>query len=133
MSTRTIASTLLCLALASMAFAQATGTGSVIGRITDASGAVLPGANITLKSPEALGVYSAVSGPDGSYRVGNLPPATYEARAELQGFQTAVQRITVRLNTTLETNFTLTLGAMSETVTVPSRRRWSIRSAPASR
>jgi Carboxypeptidase regulatory-like domain len=118
MSTRTIASTLLCLALASMAVAQATGTGSVIGRITDASGAVLPGANITLKSPEALGVYSAVSGPDGSYRVGNLPPATYEARAELQGFQTAVQRITVRLNTTLETNFTLTLGAMSETVTV---------------
>ena len=36
---------------ASLAFAQASGTGSVIGRITDASGAVLPGVTVTLKLP----------------------------------------------------------------------------------
>ena len=108
------------LALASLAFAQASGTGSVIGRITDTSGAVLPGVTVTLKSPEALGQYTAVTAADGTYRVGNLPPATYEAKAELSGFQTALQHVTVRINSTITLEFSLTVGAMSETVTVTS-------------
>ena len=47
------------LTLASLAFAQASGTGSVIGKVTDSSGAVLPGVTVTLKSPEALGQFIA--------------------------------------------------------------------------
>ena len=114
---------LALLAAALMAFpsfglAQASGTGSVIGRVADSSGAVLPGVTVTLKSPEALGRYTGLTDAEGLYRVNNLPPATYEARAELQGFQASVQRITVRLNSTTSADFALAVGSMSETVTV---------------
>ncbi|MBE3073534.1 MAG: TonB-dependent receptor, partial [Actinobacteria bacterium] len=112
---------LLALALAmipSFAFAQASGTGSVVGRVADSSGAVLPGVTVTFKSAEALGQYTGVTDAQGQYRVTNLPPATYEARAELQGFQAALQKVTVRINSTVTLEFTLSVGSMTETVTV---------------
>ena len=102
------------LAMPVLAFGQATGTGTVTGRIVDTSGGVLPGVTVTLKSPEALGQYTAVTDAQGLYRVSNLPPATYEARAELQGFQAAVQRVAVRVATTLSVDYTLSVGAMTE-------------------
>jgi hypothetical protein len=100
--------------------AQATGTGSVLGKITDSSGGVLPGVTVTLKSPEALGQFSAVTDAQGQYRVNNLPPATYEARAELAGFQSALQSVTVRLSGTVALDFALAIGSMAEAVTVTS-------------
>lgn len=109
----------LCAALMpSLALAQASGTGSVVGKVVDSSGAVLPGVTVTLKSAEAMGQYTGVTDPKGDYRVANLPPATYEARAELQGFQASSQKVTVRLNTTVTLEFTLAIGSMSETVMV---------------
>jgi carboxypeptidase family protein len=110
-----VSALLLCPALA---FAQATGTGIVTGRVVDSSGAVLPGVTVTMKSPQALGQFNAVTDAQGVYRIGNLPPAAFEARAELQGFQTVVQSVTVRVATTLPVDFTLAVGAMSETVNV---------------
>src|SRR5262245_64234958 len=89
------------------AFAQATGTGIVTGRVVDSSGAVLPGVTVTMKSPQALGQFTAVTDAQGLYRISNLPPATYDARAELQGFQTVVHPVTVRVATTLPVDFTL--------------------------
>ena len=106
------------LLLPSFVFAQASGTGTVTGRIVDSSGAVLPGVTVTMKSPQALGQFTAISDSQGLYRIANLPPATYEARAELQGFQTVVQPVAVRVSTTLSVDFTLSVGAMTETVNV---------------
>ncbi len=99
-------------------FGQAGVTGTITGRIVDSSGAVVPGASVTLKSPEALGEHTTVTDSQGLYRIQNLQPATYDARAELQGFQTAATKVTVRLGATTEVNFTLSVGSMSETVTV---------------
>ena len=98
--------------------AQATGTGTVTGRIVDSSGGVLPGVTVTLKSPQALGQFSTMSDAQGQYRIASLSPATYDARAELQGFQTVVQQVAVRVATTLAVDFTLSVGAMTETVSV---------------
>ncbi len=123
-----LASPLLLLPVT--AGAQATGTGTVIGRVTDSSAAVLPGVTVTLKSAEAMGHYTAVTDAQGAYRVVNLPPASYEARAELQGFQTAVQRVMVRVATTLSVDFSLSVGAMTETVTVRSPHGSSAAGAP---
>lgn len=106
------------LLLPAILYAQATGTGSVFGKITDTSGGILPGVTVTFKSPEALGTFTAVTDAEGGYRVSNLPPATFEARAELQGFQTSVQKVSVRIGGTLKLDFSLAVGAMSETVNV---------------
>jgi hypothetical protein len=112
---------LLVLALASVpagAFAQRTTTGTITGKIIDSSGAVLPGVTVSLKSPEALGDFSGVTDGQGTFRVTNLPPATYDVRAELSGFQTVIRKATVRLNAVTEVDFTLAVGAVSETITV---------------
>ena len=101
-----------------VAFGQRATTGVVTGRIVDSSGGAMPGVTVTLKSPEALGDFSAISDHEGIYRVGSLPPATYEVKAELQGFQSVVRQAAVRLNGVTQVDFTLTVGAMSETVTV---------------
>ena len=52
------------------------------------------------------------------YRVTNLPPATYDVRAELSGIQSVVRKAPVRLNGVTEVDFTLSVGAVAETVTV---------------
>ena len=98
--------------------AQRATTGTVTGKVIDASGAVLPGVAISLQSPEALGQFSAVTDAQGLYRVTNLAPATYQVRAELSGFQTVIRTATVRLNAVTEVAFTLAVGSVSETVTV---------------
>jgi hypothetical protein len=104
--------------LPAIAVAQRTTTGTVAGKVVDSSGAVLPGVTVTLKSAEALGAFTAVTDGTGTYRVANLPPALYEARAELQGFQTVTRQVTVRLNAVLDVDFTLSVGSMAETVVV---------------
>jgi hypothetical protein len=100
------------------AWAQRTTTGTVVGKIVDSSGSVLPGVTISLKSPEALGDFTAVTDGAGVYRATNLPPGTYELRAELAGFQSVIRRAPVRLNAVTEVDFTLSVGSVSETVTV---------------
>ena len=100
------------------ALAQRSTTGTVTGKIVDSSGGVLPGVTVSLKSPEALGQFTGVTDAEGLYRVTNLPPATYDVRAELSGFQSVVRKAPVRLNAVTEVDFTMSVGSMSEEVTV---------------
>ena len=78
----------------------------------------MPGVTIALKSSEVLGEFTAVTDGQGIYRVPNMPPATYDVRAELAGFQTIVRKATVRLNAVTDIDFTLTVGSVAETVNV---------------
>ena len=106
------------LAAPSAALAQRTTTGTVTGRIADPTGAILPGVTVALTSPDALGTFTAVTDAEGVYRVTNLPPAVYQVRAELSGFQPVVREATVRLGAVTQVDITLAVGSVSETVTV---------------
>ncbi len=106
------------LLMPALALAQRTTTGTIAGRIVDSNGGVLPGVTITVKSPEALGDFTAVTDARGEYRVVNLPPATYEIRAELAGFQTVIRREPVRLGGVTQVDITLAIGSLTETITV---------------
>jgi hypothetical protein len=101
-----------------MTFAQRTTTGTIAGRIVDSNGGVLPGVTITVKSPETLGAFTTTTDGAGLYRVPNLPPATYEVRAELSGFQVVLRQEMVRLGAVTQVDITLGIGSLSETVTV---------------
>ena len=100
------------------ASAQRATTGAITGKIADASGGVLPGVSVSVSSTEVLGQFSAVTDAQGIYRVANLPPATYDVKAELQGFQSVIRKATVRLNGVLDVDFMLSVGSVAETVTV---------------
>ena len=92
---------------------------SVNGTVLDPSGAVVPGAELTLTSM-ATGVASrTVSDPEGRYSFPNLQSGTYELKAAAQGFQEYVRKgLAVALNAAVRVDISLVLGAGSLTVEV---------------
>ena len=110
---------LFCLALISTAsWAQQDGT--ISGKITDSSGAVLPGVGITISSPQLLGGQrTLLSDEQGNYRAGLLPPGTYSVKYELPGFKVLVREgIQISAGFTATLNITMEVATVAETVTV---------------
>src|SRR5258707_14766724 len=72
---------------------SAQGVGAIGGTVTDSSGAVLPGASVTLSNPRGSigGNQEAVTDARGAYQFIRLVPGAYTVKAELEGFRSAVQ------------------------------------------
>jgi hypothetical protein len=78
---------LVVVALPRLLHAQT--TSALTGTVTDSTGAVLPGATISLESPSLIGgKHSTVTDSQGFYRFPAIPPGIYKVTAELQGFRT---------------------------------------------
>jgi len=106
------------LGVAPQAFAQRT-TGTLVGTVTDESGAVLPGVTVALKGEAVVGTQTDVSGPQGVYRFAALPPGTYEVTFTLAGFSTLRRSgLRVPVGATVEDNVSLKLSQIAEEVTV---------------
>src|SRR4051812_14269115 len=99
---------------------QAQTTASIVGQITDESGAVLPGVTVTATS-SALQVpqIAVISDAQGDYRLAPLPIGTYEVTYTLTGFQT-IKRDTLRLTAgfVAKVDVPMKIGALQESVTV---------------
>src|SRR3989338_8496900 len=94
-------------------------TATVLGVVRDATGAVVPGVNLTARSTETGQTRTAVSAGDGSYRFSALPVGNYEIRVEQSGFQTAVRSgLTLSVAQEAVVNFALEVGAVTQTVEV---------------
>jgi hypothetical protein len=94
-------------------------TGDIRGVITDQSGAVLPGVTVTLRGVAVPGTPTTVTNEAGIYRFPNLPPGTYDLKAELSGFAISEQTgIPVALGATVEFNIQLKVSTQAETITV---------------
>ena len=63
-------------------------TGEIFGRAADKSGAVLPGATVTVAGPALIQPRVAITSETGTYRVPELPIGTYSVTFELAGFRT---------------------------------------------
>jgi hypothetical protein len=100
--------------------AQAQTTGSITGIVSDASGAVLPGATVTLSGERLIGgPQTQVSDTSGAYRFDRLVPGNYNVKFELQGFRNVEQpnvRISAAFVATI--NAKMEVGSVSETITV---------------
>jgi hypothetical protein len=97
------------------AFAQ-TATGNVLGVVTDASGAVLPGVSVAI-SGEA-GTRTTVTGADGTYRFLNLDYGNYKLTYSLQGFGSSSKAVTIVTGQSATVNASLSVGGKTETVEV---------------
>ena len=111
---------LLALTLVpSLVGAQTMQTGDIRGRALDSSGAVLPGAAVTLTSPVLITPKTATTDSQGGYSFVALTPGTYAVAFELSGFRqfrrTAVE---VSIGRTLTVDATMEVGAMTENITV---------------
>jgi hypothetical protein len=104
-------------------FAQAQTTSTLTGTITDSTGAVVPGATVSISSPSLIGgTHSTVSDSQGIYRFPSLQPGVYELTAELQGFR-AVKRTDIRLQlgSTITMDVALPQLTATETIVVSGR------------
>jgi hypothetical protein len=99
--------------------AAAAQTQEVFGKVTDSTGAALPGVTVTLSSPSLIQPQTTTTLPEGSYRFTNIPIGTYTVIFELSGFQRLV-REGVRVGTgfNAEINGRLDVSSVQETVTV---------------
>ena len=96
-----------------------TQTGNIVGKVIDASDAVLPGVTITLEAPVLLQPIVAQTSETGSYQFPRLPVGIYRLKFELAGFRTLVREgIHVDLGFNVQINVKLEPSGVSETVTV---------------
>lgn len=98
------------------AFAQQ--TGAIAGRVVDSSGLALPGVTVEATSTALPTPRVAVTGANGDYRMAALQPGTYTVTFTLSGMQTVSRSAQVQLQQDTAVNVTLSVGGVSETVTV---------------
>ncbi len=102
----------------SQANAQAV-TGTVVGTISDSSGALVSGAQVTITDVGTGTNRSATTDASGYYAFPNLPPGTYSVRVQEQGFSSKQQDgIALLVNSTERVDFTIQPGQVTETITV---------------
>ena len=99
--------------------AQGSTSATVLGTVTDSSGAVIPNAAVQVKNVETGRAQQAPADAQGRYTIADLPVGNYEAQASAQGFQTLVRRgITLTVGAQTVVDFSLPVGQSQQTVTV---------------
>lgn len=113
---------MLVLSGAARSFAQSQAiNGTIEGTIADESGAALPGVSVTVANLDTGDTRVVVSNQDGVYRAPLLPLGRYRVAAELQGFKKFEQQgLTLSAGQSAIINVTLSVGSLTETVTVTS-------------
>jgi hypothetical protein len=107
------------IACTSLVSAQTTiSTGSIQGTVTDPSGAVVSGANVSIKNKATGQNIATTTNSSGTYASGALIPGDYSVRIEARGFKSLELPLTVQVNTTANGNAKLALGESTQVVEV---------------
>lgn len=109
---------LLLLASVTCVCAQSTNA-SLTGRVTDPAKALIVDAKVSAVSAGTNVRYETATNGSGEYYLANLPPSSYRVEIEKPGFKKIVKPdVVLHVQDALEINFEMTLGSVSETVTV---------------
>ena len=111
----------LLLSSSLCAFGQ--GAGSIVGTVSDPSGAVVPGATITVTDMGTGAARSTTSNQQGAYSLSAMRPSQYKITVEAPAFRTFSQSdVTLLANQTLTVNAQLVVGQTTETVEVTGQQ-----------
>ncbi len=112
---------LLVFLAASTGFAQM--AGSIRGEVSDASGAVVPGATVTLTNEGTKGSRNLVTDAKGNYFFAAVQPGSYTLTVEIPGFKSVEKKgLRMSSNETAGMDFTLEVGAQTERIEVTAER-----------
>jgi hypothetical protein len=101
------------------AFGQGTSTGTVIGTVTDPTGAIIPGTIITLTDVTTKATRKTVSNESGQFVLVDVSPGVYDISATNAGFSTnVISGAVVSVGTQTTANFKMTVGSQATTVEV---------------
>ncbi|MGD0303244.1 MAG: carboxypeptidase regulatory-like domain-containing protein [Candidatus Acidiferrales bacterium] len=93
--------------------------GSIRGTVTDPSGAVIPGANVSVVLTGTDATRTATTDKDGAFEVAELPVGTYAITVDAQGFKKSVsQGVVVSIGHVASVTIAMQIGAGADTVTV---------------
>jgi len=107
---------LIILTVSTVAFSQ--GTADIVGRVTDASGAVLPAVTVTAENIATKSIRTTVSTDTGDYVFTLLPIGAYTVKIELQGFQTVSTKVELATGDRARVDAKMELGTVQENLTV---------------
>jgi hypothetical protein len=100
-------------------FGQSTvGSGSIVGSVTDPSGAVLSGAKVTITNSATGQTLETTSNSAGAYASGALLPGTYKVQVSSKGFSSVSSTVTVQVGNTSTVNAKMALGQETTTIEV---------------
>src|SRR5687767_15995291 len=110
---------LVAIVFASVAAFAQIGTSTISGRVTDASGAIIPGVSVTVVQQGTNFKSVVVTNEEGIYRALSLQPGEYTLTFEMTGFN-KIERVGVQLRTgdTLAIDASMQVGQMSESIEV---------------
>ncbi len=111
----------VCVASALPAWAQSTSSGTVVGQVTDQTGAVVPGAAITITDVSTSSARAATTNANGRFTYVDVDPGTYTVTASKAGFAISKsERVEVKVGITLTVNLALQVGGANVVVEVQS-------------
>lgn len=109
----------LVLLVSGTVWAQTTvGTGSIVGTVTDSSGAVVSGAKVAITNLGTGQTITLVTNASGTYNSGAVQPANYKVQVSVAGFSTIDTSVTVQVGNTATVNAKLQVGQTSQVVEV---------------
>ncbi len=95
------------------------GSGSISGRVTEVSGAVIPNAQVTIRDVGTGASYTLMTSSEGRYSAPNLEVGTYDVKVEMRGFAAKVNAgLNLSVGDNAEVDFQLQLGSVNQVVTV---------------
>src|SRR5215813_131778 len=116
-----LATALILMIVSSIMLGQAVNA-TLLGNVTDSSGAVVAGAKIRVTEMRTGLERTTVSNSSGNYEFVNLPPGQYEVTAEQAGFKKATQKgIDVQVNSDVRVNISLQPGAVEQVIEVTAQ------------
>src|SRR5690606_20373941 len=109
---------LICLTAVNVApLAAQDARGTVLGRVSDESGSVVPGAEVRITNENTGVAAAAKANESGNFVLPYLIPGTYSLSVEMTGFKKWIRPgIQVRINDTVEVNVDLTVGSVTESI-----------------
>ena len=116
---RTVGIVLATMLLGATVLSAQTGTGVIVGTLSDASGATLAGVRVTATNTDTGQSVSVTTGQSGDYRIPGLLPGPYEIRADKESFSTEVRRgIKLTVSQQVEINLAMKIGELKQEVVV---------------
>lgn len=110
------------LAVAGTLFGQAGATGTILGTVTDTTGAVVPGAAVTITNTQTNVSVKETTSSSGDYYASSLNPGQYRVSVTLTGFQKAViNSLTLTVDQKLRADVALKPGAVTQTLEVQAQ------------
>jgi len=112
----------ILLACAGRLFAQAGASGTILGTVTDSTGAIIPDVKVTVTNTKTNLAFHTVTSSSGDYLAPALNPGTYSVSAESKGFQKSVtSAFSLAVDQKVRVDLALKAGAVTETLEVTAQ------------